>query len=200
MVEKDSAYLTHKHHSEIAPHERVVAPEIVDHIPNIDRRFGDRRGEVIGIAVLDGSGQPVHLLEPSSTIVVRISVRANEDILLPIVGFMLRNHLGLDFAGTNTSREGAELPPMTAGDIYTVDFHVQLPELYPSAFSFSPAIADGTLRGYKICDWIDNAIALHMSPGDEEVYGHVHLPCRVQVNRSLTKSPHGTSLLEQRLG
>jgi len=200
MVEKDSAYLTHKHRSEVAPHERVVAPEIADHIPNIDRRFGDRRGEVIGIAVLDASGQPVHLLEPSSTIVVRISVRANEDILLPIVGFMLRNQLGLDFAGTNTSREGVELPPMTSGDIYTVDFHVQLPELYPSAFSFSPAIADGTLRGYKICDWIDNAIALHMSPGEEEVYGHVHLPCRVQVNRSLTKSQPAPALVEQRLG
>src|SRR5208337_52851 len=68
MVEKDSAYLTHKHRAEVAPHERVVAPEIVDHIPNIDRRFGDRRGEVIGIAVLVAPGQPVHLLEPSSTI------------------------------------------------------------------------------------------------------------------------------------
>lgn len=200
MVEKDSAYLTHKHRTEIVPHERIVAPEIVDHIPNVDRRFGDRRADVIGIAVLDVSGQPVHLLEPSSTIVVRISVRANDDILLPIVGFMLRNQMGLDFAGTNTAREGVELAPMTLGDIYTVDFHLQLPELYPSAFSFSPAIADGTLRGYKICDWIDNAIALHMSPGEEEVYGHVHLPCRVQVNRSLTKSPPMASLVEQRLG
>ena len=65
---------------------------------------------------------------------------------MPIVGFMMRNHLGLDFAGTNTAREGFELPPMAAGDVYTVDFHLQLPELYPSSFSFSPAIADGTLR------------------------------------------------------
>ena len=82
-------------------------------------------------------------------IVVRISVRAIEDITLPIVGFMMRNHIGLDFAGTNTAREAFDLPPMTAGDIYTVDFHVQLPELYPSAFSFSPAIADGTLHSYR---------------------------------------------------
>jgi len=200
MIEKDSAYLTHRHQAQVAPHDRVVAPEIVDHIPNIDRRFGDERAEVIGIAVLDAVGQPAVLLEPSSTIVVRISVRAKNDILLPIVGFMLRNQMGLDFAGTNTAREGIDLAPMASGDVYTVDFHLQLPELYPSAFSFSPAIADGTLRGYRICDWIDNAIVLHMSPGEEEVYGHVHLPCRVQVNRSLAKSPPASALVEQRLG
>ena len=200
MVEKDSAYLKHKHHAQIAPQERVVAAEIVDHLPNIDHRFGDARAEVLGIAIYDASGQPLHILEPSSAIIVRISVRAMEDILLPIVGFMLRNHMGQDFAGTNTAREGVELPPMVAGDIYTIDFHLQLPALYPSAFSFSPAIADGTLRGYKICDWIDNAIVLHMSPGEEEVYGYVHLPCRVQVNRSLAKPQPVVSLVEQRLG
>ena len=98
----------------------------------------------------------------SQRIIVRISVRANEDVAQPIVGFMMRNHLGVDFSGTNTAREGYELPAMSPGDIYTVDFHLDLPELYPASFSFSPAIADGTLLGYKMCDWIDNAIALQM--------------------------------------
>jgi hypothetical protein len=122
-------------------------------------------------------------------VVVRISVHAKEDITLPIVGFIMRNHMGLDFAGTNTAREGFELPAMSAGDIFTVDFHIQLPELYPSAFSFSPAIAEGTLRGYTTCDWIDNAIVLQMSPAEGEIYGHLHLPCRVELNRSLAKLP-----------
>jgi lipopolysaccharide transport system ATP-binding protein len=101
------------------------------------------------------------------------------------VGFMIRNHIGLDFAGTNTTREGFELPPMAAGDVYTVDFHLQLPKLYPAAFSFSPAIADGTLHAYRTCDWIDNAIVLQMSPAEGEVYGYIHLACRVELNRSL---------------
>jgi lipopolysaccharide transport system ATP-binding protein len=189
MFEKDSAYLTtlHRQAQRIA-HAPVKAPEIVDTIPNIDHRFGDSRAEIIGIAVLDLAGHPIHLLEPSSPIVVRISVRAQEDITLPIVGFIMRNQMGLDFAGTNTAREGFELPPMAAGDIYTVDFHLQLPELYPSSFSFSPAIADGTLRSYTTCDWIDNAIVLQMSPADGEIYGHLHLPCRVELNRCLAKS------------
>jgi len=198
MFEKDSAYLTTLHHkAQLANRSPVHAPELVDTIPNIDHRFGDARAEILGIAILDLAGQPIHLLAPLSAIVVRISARAIEDVTLPIVGFMMRNHMGLDFAGTNTAREGFELPPMSAGDVFTVDFHLQLPELYPSSFSFSPAIADGTLHSYKTCDWIDNAIVLQMSPSDGEVYGHVHLPCRVELNRRLsmeTSSPSSPAL------
>ncbi len=185
MVQKDSAYLTLNHRPAPARTSRLVAPEIIETIPNIDHRYGDGRAEVLGIAVMDMNGRPLAMLDPLSRVVVRISVRAKEDISLPIVGFMLRNHLGIDFSGTNTSREGYELPPMVAGDIYTVDFHLDLPELYPSFFSFSPAIADGTLHGYETCDWIDNAITLQMGHSEGQIYGYVRMPCKVELNSRL---------------
>jgi ABC-type polysaccharide/polyol phosphate transport system ATPase subunit len=186
MVEKDSAYLMLSKRA--APEQgvrRQQAPEVVERIPNIDHRFGDGRAEVIGIAILDMYGRPIQLLEPQSRVVVRISVRANEEIALPIIGFILRNHLGMDFAGTNTAREGFEVPAMQPGDVHTVDFHLDLPELYPGSFSFSPAIADGTLLSYKMCDWIDNAITLQMGHSDAQVYGFMHLPCRVELDNRL---------------
>jgi ABC-type polysaccharide/polyol phosphate transport system ATPase subunit len=195
MTEKDTAY---RHHTPEAVEVRraaVQAPEVVETIPNIDHRYGDGRAEVIGIAVLDERGAPVHLLEPQSRIVARISVRAKDDLAMPNVGFMLRNQLGIDFSGTNTAREGCELPPMQAGDVYTVDFHLELPELYPASFSFSPAIADGTLDRYSMCDWIDNAIALQMSRSQGEIYGYLRLPCRVEVNARVAGP-----VLERRLG
>jgi hypothetical protein len=89
---------------------------------------------------------------------------------------------------------------MGAGDIYTVDFHLLLPELYPSSFSFSPAIAEGTLRGYTTCDWIDNAIVLQMSPAEGEIYGHLRLPCRVELNRRLAQSTRALSHAEPNVG
>lgn len=196
MSEKDSAYRRHTAQPAEVRRATVQAPEVVEHIPNVDHRYGDGRAEVIGIAVLDGQGAPAHLLEPLSRIVVRISVRAKDDIATPNVGFMLRNQLGIDFSGTNTAREGCELPPMQAGDVYTVDFHVELPELYPASFSFSPAIADGTLDRYSMCDWIDNALALQMSRSNGEVYGYLRLPCRVEVNARVGGGP----VLEKRLG
>jgi ABC-type polysaccharide/polyol phosphate transport system ATPase subunit len=202
MVEKDSAYLTLK----AGAAKRVArtgaapakAPEIVESIPNVDHRFGDGRAEVIGISILNQEGRRIELMDPMSKIVVRISVRAGEEVPLPIVGFMMRNHLGVDFSGTNTAREGHELPPMQPGDVCTVDFHVELPELYPASFSFSPAIADGTLLGYKMCDWIDNAVALQMGHSEGQIYGYVHLPCRVEVNARLGAAAVPGQLLPER--
>ncbi len=196
MTEKDSSYRLSD--ASTAPPRPIAgplrAPEIVETIPNIDHRFGDGRAEILGIAVLDDQGQPLQLLEPSSRIIVRISARAKERVPMPMVGFMLRNQLGMDFSGTNTAREGVTLPPLGAGDTVTVDFHLELPELYPASFSFSPAIADGPLTGYAMCDWIDNAIALQMSRTEGQIYGYIHLPCRVEINARLAP------VVEQSLG
>jgi hypothetical protein len=198
MTDKDSTYLKEK--SSHPVHERraapLRAPEVVEGIPNIDHRHGDARAEVIGIAVLDEHGRPLAMLEPAARILVRISVRAREYVPLPIVGFMLRNQLGMDFSGTNTARSGYELSPMEAGDVITVDFYVDLPELYPASFSFSPAVADGTLTEYTMCDWIDNAYALEMSRSANPIYGFMHLNCRVEVNARLKSEPQ----LEKHLG
>jgi hypothetical protein len=201
MTEKDSSYRRHKAAlpDDVPQRAEVRAPEVVDTIPNIDHRHGDGRAEVIGIAVLDEQGIPLHILEPLSRIVVRISVRAKGELALPMVGFMLRNQLGMDFSGTNTAREGHELPPMRLGDIYTVDFHVDVPELYPASFSFSPAVADGTLAGYTMCDWIDNALALQMSRSENDIYGFLHIPCRVEVNARLYGETLPDPLLEKRV-
>ena len=181
MVEKDAKYLAHD--ALVHPQHLYQPPEeIADTIPNIDHRFGDGRAEILGIAVHNAAGLKIPSLKPNTTIIVRISFRAKANLDHPIAGFMFRNHLGVDFAGTNTAREGRQLPSMATGDLCTVDFHVDLPALYPSTFSFSPAIASGTLEHYAICDWIDNAVALHMDSSEGPIYGQFHFPCRVQVN------------------
>jgi len=186
MMEKDTAYLKFRA-AESRPLDSLpaIAPEVVETIPNIDYRHGNQAAEIIGIAVVDESGSPASLVEPGGQIVVRISARAKTHLDAPIIGFMLRNHLGVDFSGTNTAREGLKLPPMSPADIFTVDFHLTLPELYPGHFSFSPAIASGALHSYEICDWIDNAVTVQMGHSDGEIYGYVRFPCRVELNSRL---------------
>ncbi len=154
---------------------------VVESIPNIDHRHGDGRAEILGIAILNEFGEPLHMMEPESRIVVRISLRAHGDLRRPDAGFMLRNHLGIDFAQTSAAGEGHGLPPMHAGDTVTVDYRLDIPELYPGAFSFSPWICD---EG-DICDWIDNAITVQMARGELPVYGYLHWPCRVEMNAAL---------------
>lgn len=187
MTAKDSSFVEHQAEARLESATSAgQAPELVTTIPNVDHRHGDGRAEILGIAVLNEMGEPAGMLEPNSKCIVRISAKAKEWVASPNIGFMMRNHMGLDFAGSNTLREGHELPAMGPGDTVTVDFHLELPDLYPSHFSFSPAIADGNLVNYKNCDWIENALVLQMGHGEGQVYGYLHLPCRVEVNAKLS--------------
>jgi len=183
MVNKDARYLRQHAQAEAQAAGEVFASrpaELVEKIPNIDFRYGTGRAQVLGIAVMNQRGEEIGLLPPGETIVVRVSVRAQQEMPQPIVGFMLRNHLGVDFSGTNTALEGVEMPLLRPGEALTVDFLVALPELYPGHFSFSPAIANGTLEGYEMCDWIDNAVTLQMEKR-REMYGYFRLPCQVEL-------------------
>ncbi len=145
-------------------------------IPNVDHRHGDGRAEILGIAILNDYGEAVHLMMPDSRVVIRISLRANENLSRPSAGFLLRNHLGLDFCAVDTDRQGHPLPTLLEDAVYTVDFHLDIPEFYPGAFSFSPFVSDGD----SVCDWIDNAITVQMGRGEAPVYGYIQLPCRIE--------------------
>jgi lipopolysaccharide transport system ATP-binding protein len=158
----------------------------IEGIPNVDRRHGTGRAELMGIAVLDGQGDPATLLEPTARALVRISVRAKDELLHPAIGFTLRNHLGIDFAGTNTSRQHVELRRLRPGDLCTVDFDLELPELYPAFFSFSAGISDGPFEPASACDWIENAVTVQVTASGNPVYGYLHLPCRVELNTPST--------------
>jgi len=147
-------------------------------IPNIDYRSGDGSAEILGIALMDEFGDPLHLLIAGARILVRISARARQDLARPDFGVRLRNHLGLDFAATSAAREGHASGPMRAGEAVSADFLFEVPELYPGTFSFSPWIADGN----AVCDSIENAITISMARGDGPVYGYLRTPCHIEVH------------------
>jgi lipopolysaccharide transport system ATP-binding protein len=155
-----------------------------DTIPNIDNRFGDSRAEVLGIAVMNEFGEPLHLMTPRSRIVVRISARANTTLPRPDIGFLLRNHLGLEFAEMSADGEGNGLPSLGAGEVLTVDFVAEIPELYPGSFSFSPWITESE----AVCDHIDNALTVQMARGEGPVYGYIQWPCRIEL-KSFYREP-----------
>jgi ABC-type polysaccharide/polyol phosphate transport system ATPase subunit len=158
----------------------IARVEPVTVIQNVDYRHGDGRAEILGIAVLNEYSEPVHLMLPLSRVVVRISLRAHTALPRPAAGFLLRNHLGLDFTATDTNREGHPIPAMEQGQVITVDFHLDIPEFYPGIFSFSPFVTEGG----GTCDWIDNAVTVQMARGEGPVYGYIQLPCKVESRKS----------------
>ena len=162
-----------------------ASPEIVRGFANIDRRKGDGGAEILGMTALNTDGKPVSLLEPNQPLIVRMSFLARRRIESPNAGVVIRNHVGQEFSGTDARREGCSPRPMEPGEICTVDFCLEVPELYPGNFSFSPFVTDGGEGHAEICDWVDNALTLQMTHGGQPIYGYIHIPCRVVVNGRL---------------
>jgi homopolymeric O-antigen transport system ATP-binding protein len=156
-------------------------PELAaDSIPNIDHRWGNRQAEIMGVQLLDSQGAVCESIDHGESVVLRVSARFNDAVSQPNLGFVMRNRLGEDISGVNTSTEGIVLPPALPSQVYTIDFHLQLPLLQPGNYFFSVAIANGTHEEYVICDWVENAIMLNLQKR-ELVYGYMKFECRIEL-------------------
>jgi lipopolysaccharide transport system ATP-binding protein len=154
-------------------------PSFVTHLPNVDHRFGNGKVRIQGIGIYGAAGDPVSGVAQGDRICIRISVEFQADVAQPNVGFMLRNRLGEDVAGTNVMHEGMRLPAAHPGERLSVDFIMDLPFLQAGFYHFSPAVADGDLSQYEMCDWIENACAIEVNQ-QGTTYGHLRIPTRVR--------------------
>ena len=188
MNAKDAQYQTLDvlHHPE---HALPPPAEIIETLANVDHRYGNRNAEILGIMICDPTGEQLNQIRPDTSILVRISARAKQYMDRPIIGVTIRDQRGMDLAGANTDLDSSPLPPLTAGQIYTVDFLLEIPTLYSMSLSFSPAIANGTTERHAICDWIDNAAVIEMQRPATPIFGHLRFRCSVQVNSPLTSLP-----------
>ena len=154
-------------------------PKFVTTVFNVDHRYGNTKARVQGIGVFGRDGYPVRGVEQGDRICIRISVEFLSDVEQPNIGFMMRNRLGQDLAGTNLLYEGFQLSCARAGDRLSTDFIMDLPYLHAGSYHFSPAVADGNLDQYEMCDWIENAYAIDVIERTT-TYGHMRIPMRVR--------------------
>lgn len=160
-------------------------PKFLEHIPNVDHRYGNGRARIFGIGIYGKEGETAAGVGQGDRICIRISVEFQADVEHPNVGFMLRNRLGQDVTGTNVMFEGERLPRANPGERISVDFVMDVPFLHAGFYHFSPAVADGTLDQYEMCDWVDNACAIEVIQRTT-TYGHMRIPMRVRAT-SITR-------------
>jgi hypothetical protein len=147
-------------------------------IPNIDHRFGSGEAEVLGVDLLDATGVPTRDVFGGQEITIRISARLRKPIENPILGYTLRDRLGVEVAACNTSYAGRALPPAGEGQLVTSDFRLAMPRLAAGSYSISPAVAKGSLLKHDMCDWIDNALVFSLR-SDDLVYGMLKMDVAV---------------------
>ncbi len=131
-------------------------------LPNIDRRLGDQRCEIIGVGLYDESLIPISSSGNEERIILRMTFRNN--ILEPgtplAVGYIFRNAKGQEIASTNSYIEGLMIEAPIQGCYVTIRIQVHLPCLHPGSYAFS--LTAGCLNQHNditVSDRIENALA-----------------------------------------
>jgi ABC-type polysaccharide/polyol phosphate transport system ATPase subunit len=152
---------------------------VVRTIPNIDHRFGNGKARVIGVELMDRKGCPTRDVMGGHDILLRVSVEFLADVPRPILGYTLRDRLGVEISACNTTYAGTVLPAAEKSMIYTTDFHIHMPRMAAGSYSISPAVAEGDVLYHDMCDWIDNGLVFSLQ-GDQLVYGMLKMDVDVR--------------------
>lgn len=130
---------------------------IVTTIPRVDHRYGEGGAEIVGVILLGEEKQVVNEAKPGDELELIVSARFDKRVKHPIVGFTVRDRLGMELAASNTSYSGLDLPEVVGGQTVSVAFKFKIPAIRPGSYSISPAVASGNIWEHQIEDWIDNA-------------------------------------------
>jgi ABC-type polysaccharide/polyol phosphate transport system ATPase subunit len=201
MAERDAAMIAREVAAQTS-RAPFTAPELAPPVEFSGHRFGDGRATLSGATFLVESGQtesrPQECQRPvfrrGDIVTVRLSFEVHQPLALPIAGFMVRDRQGRSLFASNTSREGFQMPPLVAGDHMTVDFVWTMPHLASGTYGLTPAVSDGTLDRFAVCDYAEDMLFFTVPPGDEPDFGWIGLECEVSVKsieaRPLADEPH----------
>ena len=166
-----------------AGHEDVAVEEITDASRMKVFRFnpgaaafGDGRARVTSVALLAADGRRLAQVEGGETVRLRVEAVAQDDLLSPVVGFILKDHLGQHLFGTNTYLSGrGPRPPAAAGQQLRAEFAFRMPWLPVGKYSFDVALADGTHAEHVQAAWVFDGLVVE-SVASSVVTGLVGLP------------------------
>ncbi len=156
---------------------------VIDTIPYVHHRYGEGGAEIIGVILLaSASGSVLNEVRAGQSVRLLISVRFLQATASPIIGFTVRDRLGVEITSSNTSYENQRLPDARAGEIFSACFRFEIPNLRPGSYSISPAVARGNIWEHRIEDWIDNAYIVNLTDRGL-IYGQMRWPVQVRYRR-----------------
>lgn len=155
--------------------EQDQSLQVVKTVPHVHHRYGEGGAKIIGIILHSLEGRVLNEIRARQEVLLVISARFQRDLKHPIIGFTIRDRLGVEITASNTSYQGLHLPAGKAGDVFTVGFQIRVPALCPGSYSISPAVADGNIWEHSIEDWIDNAYIVDLADTGL-VYGMMRWP------------------------
>ena len=153
-------------------------------LPNVDERWGAMAtpGSWASACSTRQAGSRKTLFH-GDLVTVRVSVRFDRPVESPLIGILMRNRLGEEISGSNTSVENVRLPPASAGARFTRWTSICGFRCCSRAIiTVTPAVANGTHRDSEMCDFVENALNLTLKQR-ETVYGYLKMGCRIELRQ-----------------
>ncbi len=114
---------------------------------------------------------------------IEIDLRFEHDLDEYTVGILLRDRLGNEVFGANTTYLDVPAPPARSGDRVTARFELDL-QLGHGHYSVTVAVHAPTGHVSENHDWIDNALSFQVIPGDTYRFaGVAHLPVEARLDK-----------------
>jgi len=134
--------------------------QVFDFNPN-SPSFGKKGGEIISVVLNDMMGNPLIWIVGGEGVQLSVLCKANEKIDSPIIGFFLKDKLGQNLFGDNTSRFNS--PPLALiekGKKAQATFEFIMPILPSGDYTLTVALASGSQADHIQHDWIHDAVTI----------------------------------------
>lgn len=121
--------------------------------------FGCGGASVVDAGLWDvGSGQRLTKVADGHEVDLRIVVHAEEAVERPIFGFYIKDRLGQNLLGENTSVDDGPTVAITADEYVAARFRFRWPALAKGSYALTVAIADGSMEDHRQRHWMHDAV------------------------------------------
>lgn len=152
-------------------------------IPNIDRRLGDQKCEIIGVGLYDESMNRISSSRNDKVVTLRLTIQNNslDPNAILAVGYVFRNAKGQEIASTNSQVENQTIKLRPEERYLTIRMKITLPCLHPGSYAFTVTVGYiGQNEEIILSDRIENAIAFDMV-SDKSVNLMMNFPTSIEM-------------------
>ena len=124
--------------------------------------FGSGGAQIINVRLTDQSGIPYSWVVGGEVVTLSIQALIREDLVSPIIGFIVKNGLGQALFGDNTYLTYMDNPMRVQANVtLEARFRFRMPRLPIGEYSVAVAIAEGSQGVHEFQHWIHDALVFH---------------------------------------
>ena len=149
---------------------------------------GTGEATITGVSLLDAAGEALEVVDVDAPVTLEVLVRARQPIPRMVLGFMVKDRLGLPIYGTNTHHLHAVEDNIGTGEELGFRFHFRM-ALGEGSYSVSLSISDGSTHLNKNYEWRDLALVFEVVNQSKDFFlGSSYLAVRHDILRRLPQA------------